>query len=231
MQLEKSKTSNAPRLYVGTTFAQVGSLLPSFGLHLDRFKYPVQSILNSRRMLFIWFYMFWGTQDRESNVDSRWHPHQGASFLHIWKDFYKFTFSPLHENWRAPAGTFSIFLKYGFAHVRLLFCGQVLPFGAGRDSRSAGSIRRAPARGASRVGPMASKGNKLIRPYIHKGWTRAFRWARSCRLLSTPFLRVLSASFWACLFPFVLVLLNPFASPLTFLHHFRKMLGSISAPC
>ena len=33
-----------------------------------------------------------------------------------------------------------IYLLYGFANVRLLFCGQVLPFGARRDSRSAGSI-------------------------------------------------------------------------------------------
>ena len=46
------------------------SLLPPFWLHLDRFRYPVWSILNFRRCFFLFSKnMFLSTQDRESNVD------------------------------------------------------------------------------------------------------------------------------------------------------------------
>ena len=84
--------------------------------------------------------MFLSTQDRESNVDSRLHHYQSASFLQTWRNFYKCSFPPLRKTDAPLQERFSIVFRYGFANVRLLFCAQVLPFGVCRDSRSAGSI-------------------------------------------------------------------------------------------
>ena len=123
------------------------------------------------------------------------------------KDFYKFSFPPLRKTDTPLQERFSIICEYGFANVRLLFFGQVLPYGARRDSRSEGSIRRAQAEG------------------------RQPRWALSYRLLSqfNAIGHAQSAkpnhfpSFSALLFAIFFC----FSELLDMLHRFRLPFGSI----
>ena len=107
-QRRKPKMSNAPRLDVGQILAQFDS--PS--TPPDHFAFILAALLAPLYLPI-------------------------ASFLQVWKEFYKLSFPPLRKTDAPLQERFSIVSKCGFANVRLLFCWQVLPFGARRDYRSA----------------------------------------------------------------------------------------------
>ena len=111
--------------------------------------------------------------------------------------------------------------------VRLLFGGRFCPFGARRDSRSAGSNGAPRPRGASCVnlkreggekGEKAEKGE--LSPWIghaHSAWGGLL--FATC---SVPFCHIV--------FKVCSICWRPFASSLAPLEHFRLMLGSLLDP-